>query len=83
MKEKKLKGSWDDDIFHLVSGFADVTLFLLFFRPIHEKTSMKLMNILVFLVFLQTHEQFLGAIAEVIWGEGLEKKETNDAMYWN
>ena len=32
------------------------------------------MNILVFLVFLQTHEQFLGAIAEVIWGEGLEKK---------
>ena len=41
---------------------------------------MKLMNILVFLVFLETHEQFLGAIAEVIWGEGLEKKETNNAM---
>ena len=32
------------------------------------------MNILVFLVFLETHEQFLGAIAEVIWREGFEKK---------
>ena len=31
MKEKKLKGRWDDDIFHLVSGFADVTLFLLLY----------------------------------------------------
>ena len=57
-----------------LGSVVPLTLFLLFFRPIHEKSSMKLMNILVFLVFLQTHEQFLGAIAEVIWGEGLEKK---------